>query len=117
LVLVTRIALRAHFGRVLPPADTGVLHALAEATHYVLYVFLAAVVVLGIVNACYRGFNLFDIWAMPRFGTGDAAIRRNINEWHEVAANVMVVVAFLHAMVALVHQYVWRDHLLGRMAP
>jgi cytochrome b561 len=49
-VLFTRIAWRAHFGRVLPPADEGVLHAVAKATHYTLYVLLAAVVVTGIAN-------------------------------------------------------------------
>ena len=41
LVLLTRIAWRAHFGRILPPADTGGLYAVAKATHCVLY--LAAV--------------------------------------------------------------------------
>jgi cytochrome b561 len=30
-VLLTRIAWRAQFGRVLPPADTGILHAIAVA--------------------------------------------------------------------------------------
>jgi cytochrome b561 len=115
-VLLTRIAWRAHFGRVLPPADTGVLYAVAKATHYVLYVLLAAVVVLGIVDASYRGFNLFGMWSVPKFGTGDAAIRHSINEWHGLAANLMILVAFIHAMAALVHQYVWRDHLMNRMA-
>jgi cytochrome b561 len=28
----------------------------------------------------------------------------------------MILVAFIHAMAALVHQYVWRDHLINRMA-
>jgi cytochrome b561 len=41
--------------------------------------YLAAVVVLGIVDASYRGFNLFGIWSVPKFGTGDAAIRHSIN--------------------------------------
>jgi cytochrome b561 len=117
LVLLTRIAWRAHFGRILPPADTGVLYAVAKVTHYFLYVLLAAVVVLGIVDASYRGFNLFGIWSVPKFGTGDAAIRHSINEWLGLAANLMILVAFIHAMAALVHQYVWRDHLINRMAP
>jgi cytochrome b561 len=117
IVLLTRIAWRARFGRILPPADTGALYAVAKATHYVLYVLLAAVVVLGIVDASYRGFNLFGIWSVPKFGTGDAAIRHSINEWHGLAANVMISIAFIHAIAALVHQYVWRDHLINRMAP
>lgn len=116
-VLLTRIAWRAHFGRLLPPADTGALHALAKVTHYTLYVLLAAVVATGIANASYRGFSIFSIWTVPRFGTGDPATRRSINDWHELAANLTLFVAFIHAAAALVHQYVWRDHLLNRMRP
>lgn len=116
-VLLTRVAWRANFGRVLPPADTGVLYAIAKTTHYTLYVLLAIVVVLGITDALYRGFNLFGAWALPQIGTGDKATRHTINEWHELAANVMVVVALLHAAAAMLHQYVWRDHLLERMEP
>ncbi|QOZ51636.1 cytochrome b [Bradyrhizobium sp. CCBAU 53338] len=116
LVLLTRVAWRAHFGLALPPADTGILHAIAGATHYLLYILLGAVVVLGIIDASYRGFDLFGIWSVPQFGTGNAATRRDINEWHELAANLTVLVAFLHALAALVHQYVWRDRLLDRMS-
>ena len=103
-------------GRVVAPAGTNLLYSVAKATHYVLYVLLAAVVVSGIVNASYRGFNLFGMWSVPQFGTGDAAIRHSINEWHGLAANLMILVAFIHAMAALVHQYVWRDHLIDRMS-
>jgi cytochrome b561 len=117
LVLLTRVAWRAHFGRVLPPADTGILYAIARATHYALYILLGAVVLLGIVDALYRGFNLFGVWSVPQFGTGDAATRRSINEWHELAANLTVLVAGMHATAALLHQYVWRDRLLERMKP
>jgi len=45
------------------------------------------------------------------------AVRRSINGWHELAANLILLVAFLHAVAALVHQYAWRDRLLNRMAP
>ena len=73
-------------------------------------------VVLGIVDASYRGFNLFGIWSVPKFGTGDAAIRHSINELHGLAANLMILVAVIHAMATLVYQYVWCDHLINRMA-
>ena len=116
-VLLTRVAWRAQFGRVLPPADTGVLYAIAKATHYTLYILLAVVIVTGIVNASYRGFNLFGVWSVPQFGTADATTRRSINEWHELAANATVLVGLLHAAAALIHQYVWRDRLINRMMP
>jgi cytochrome b561 len=117
LVLVLRIVWRAGFGRALPPADTGVLHAVAVVTHYALYVLVAAVVVLGVLDALYRGFVLFDLWPLPQIGTGDASVRRSIHGWHELAANLTAAVALLHAAAALVHHYVWRDRLLDRMAP
>jgi len=116
-VLLTRVAWRVHFGRVLPPSDTGILYAFAKATHYTLYALLAAVVVLGVADALYRGFNLFGAWPLPQLGTGDAATRHSIDEWHELAANLTVLVACLHAAAALVHQYAWRDRLLDRMKP
>ncbi len=115
VVLVTRIAWRAQFGMVLPPADQGVLHWIATATHYTLYVLLFAAAVSGILNASYRGVHLFDGWSFPQFGTGDRATRRSINDWHELAANALLAVACLHAAAALVHHYVWRDQLMERM--
>jgi cytochrome b561 len=73
------------------------------------------IVVTGIVNASYRGVNVFGLWSVPQFGTGDVATRRSINEWHELTANLTVLVGLLHGAAALVHQYVWRDRLLNRM--
>ncbi len=116
-VLLTRVAWRAQFGRMLPPADSGVLYVIAKTTHYALYVLLAAVVIAGIVDASYRGFNLFGVWSVPQFGTGDRAIRHSINEWHGLAANVLLAVAAIHGLAALGHHYVWRDHLLDRLRP
>jgi cytochrome b561 len=54
---------------------------------------------------------------VPQFGSGDAATRHSINEWHELAANLLIVVAAVHALAALGHHYVWRDRLLDRMRP
>lgn len=115
LVLVARVVWRTRFGRDLQAADTGVLNMIAKTTHYTLYVLLFAVVITGIANAFYHGFNIFGVWALPRIGSGDPATRRSINEWHELAANLIVLVAFVHAVAALVHQYVWRDRPLDRM--
>ena len=116
-VLLTRVAWRASFGLVAPPADQGVLYVLAKTTHYALYALLAVVVALGIGDALYRHFNLFGIWQLPQIGAGDAATRHSINEWHGLAANLLIIVAGFHALAALTHHYVWRDRLLNRMAP
>jgi cytochrome b561 len=117
MILLTRVAWRARYGRVLSQADAGLLDAVARTTHYALYVLLGVTVVMGVVAASYRGFNIFGVLAMPQIGTGDVATKRAITGWHGLAANLTVAIACVHAIAAFVHQYVWRDHLLERMLP
>ncbi|MCW6512934.1 cytochrome b [Lichenifustis flavocetrariae] len=114
-ILTWRIMWRTSDGRRLPPADSGALQALAKLTHYLLYVFLLVVVVLGIVNAFVRGYNLFDLVSLPQ--VGDRAWRRPITHWHGLAANILLGLALFHAAAALVHHYLWRDAVLKRMLP
>jgi cytochrome b561 len=97
----------------------GVLNWLAKGTHYAhaLYLLLLTVVVLGLANASYRGYNLYGVLTLPRFGSGDPAAEDSIKSWHGLAANLTIALAFLHAAAALGHQYVLRDHLLQRMRP
>jgi cytochrome b561 len=115
LVLAVRLVWRGAFGRSLPPGEAGALQALARLTHLALYALLIAVVATGIANASYRGFNLFGLWTMPQFGSADRATRRMINEWHELASNLILFVSLFHAAAALFHHYVRRDGLLSRM--
>lgn len=114
-VIGWRIVWRASTGRRLPPVDTGALHVFAKATHYSLYGLLLAALTLGIVNAFVRGYNLFDVVHLPQLG--DRAWRKQITEWHGLAANVLLGFALFHAAAALIHHYVWRDGLLRRMLP
>ena len=117
MLLAARIVWRSRFGRVLPPADTGFLFVIAKLTHNFLLLLLAVVVALGVVNALYRGVNLFGLWSLPPIGAGAVITRESVGEWHELSANLIMVTAVFHALAALMHQYVWRDHLLERMAP
>ena len=115
VVLIWRIAWRSSGGRALPAADQGALHVLAKATHYGLYLLLAVVVGLGLVNAFVRGYPIYGLFHLPQ--VGDRAWRRPITDWHGLAANIVLGLAGFHAAAALVHQYLWRDGLLGRMLP
>ncbi|WP_158815336.1 cytochrome b [Methylocapsa sp. S129] len=114
-VLAWRILWRSLGGRRLPAADSGILHFLAEATHCLLYALLLTVVALGVVNAFVRGSSLFDIVNVPQLG--DSALRRPITHWHGLAANILLGLAFLHAVAALIHHYALKDEVLRRMAP
>ena len=110
-----RIAWRSVGGVGLPPADSGLLHVIAKTTHYLLYILLGVVLLLGVVNAFVRGYNLFGWFSLPQLG--DKAWRRPITGWHELAANALLVVALLHAAAALAHHYVFKDGVLRRMLP
>jgi cytochrome b561 len=114
-VIAWRIIWRNFGGNRLPAADTGVLHVVAQATHYGLYLLLLAVVVLGIINAFVRGYNLFDLVSLPQ--VGDRAMRKPITHWRGFAANLLLVLAGLHAAAALFHHYIIRDSVLARMVP
>jgi cytochrome b561 len=114
-VIAWRMNWRYLGGRRLPPADTGVLHVVAEATHYGLYLLLLATIVLGIINAFVRGYNLFDLVSLPQIG--DRAMRKPITNWHGLAANLLLILAGLHAAAALFHHYILRDNVLARMVP
>jgi cytochrome b561 len=92
-----------------------VLYVLAEATHYALYGLLLVAVGLGVVNAFVRGYNLFDLLRLPQIG--DAALGRPITHWHGLAANVLLVLALVHAAAALLHYYGLKDRVLQRMLP
>ena len=115
VILIWRLVWRYSGGRGLPAADAGMLHVLAKATHYGLYLLLVSVVTLGVVNAVVRGYSIYGLFHLPQLG--DRAWRRPITDWHGLAANIMLALAGVHAAAALVHQYLWRDGLLGRMMP
>ena len=110
-----------------PPADVNEFNRwliswtdpAARLTHYALYFLLFAVPIVGILLQFSRGH------ALPLFGlaeiaspfTADRGLAHNLKELHEVLANLLVIVALLHAGAAVVHHVVFRDNTLVRMAP
>lgn len=117
IVLLGRVAWRASAGRSLPLADSGWLGVTAKVVHYGLYALVAATVVLGIFNAWQRGDVLFNVYTLPTLVPGDLALKRTLESLHGDFADVVLIVAGLHAAAALVHHYVLRDSVLRRMLP
>jgi cytochrome b561 len=95
------------------------LDCLGSSAHYALYLLLALVPVVGIVTQFARGdalsiFGIFEIaspWAKNR------VFARSVTEIHEILANMLVILAALHAVAALIHHWVLRDRTLIRMLP
>ena len=115
VVLGWRLAWRGTGGRRLPSIDAGAARIAAKAIHHLLYGLLLTVVALGVINAFLRGYSLFGLVSLPQLG--ERAWRRPITEWHGLAANALLGLAFFHAAAALGHHYVWKDGVLRRMLP
>lgn len=117
IVLLIRVLWRASAGRKLPLADQGWLGVTAKVVHYGLYVLVAVTVVLGIFNAWQRGDVLFNVYKIPQLIPGDRALRRVLGGLHGDCADIVLMVAGLHAAAALAHHYLLRDRVLRRMLP
>lgn len=115
-VFVVRVVWRLTGGRRLPPADRGLLHGVAKATHWGLYGLIGITLALGVFNVWVRGDSIFNAFSIPAYDPGDKALRAWVQNWHSTLATFILALAGLHAGAALVHRYVWHDGVLARMA-
>jgi cytochrome b561 len=115
VVLLMRIAWRTGSGRRLPPANQGVMGYLAKAVHIGLYVVVVSVVLLGISNAWARGDSLFSLWKIPKLYPDIQQLKPTIENLHGTFANVLLILAGAHALVAIVHHFILRDGVMRRM--
>jgi cytochrome b561 len=116
-LIVGRLTWRATRGRRLPPTDRGVLRLAATTVHGLLYLLIVTIIGLGIVNFWTRGDSLFGLISVPKLALGGADLHRRVGRLHALAANLILMVAALHAAAAIWHQYWRRDGLLSRMIP
>ena len=70
---------------------------------------------LGIVNAWARGDKLFGLVVLPKLLPGRPQLRQTIESLQNVLANGLVIAAGLHALVALLHHFWFKDDVLRRM--
>jgi cytochrome b561 len=115
LLLLLRIGWRWHGGRRLAPPEGRLWRWLSNATHYGLYGLLLVQIALGLANAWVRGEHVFTWFVIPAYDPADKALRTLVGNLHELAADVILVVAGLHASAALYHHYVLHDGILRRM--
>lgn len=112
---VARLGWRIGAAPAVPSLNRGAMRFAERAVHALLYVLLAATLVLGVVNLAVRGWDLFGLIRIPAFAPDDRALRRAVNGWHELGANMLIGLAAAHAAAALFHQFVLKDRLLRRM--
>ncbi len=116
-VLLYRLWWRLTRGRHLPGIGTRGLQVLARSMHLALYACLLATVVLGLANVWIRGDNLFYLYKVPAFDPGNKVLRATVEDYHAYAANLLLILAGLHAAAGLAHHYILNTEILGRMIP
>lgn len=116
-VLIRRIWWRLADGVRMKGAGSNAFDTIATWTHKVLYLLLVGTVLLGIANTWVRGDTLFMLLKIPAFDPGNTALRESVENLHSWAANILLIVAGLHAAAALLHHFVLKDDILRRMLP
>jgi cytochrome b561 len=89
----------------------------AKAGHWALYALLLAVPLAGLATLFARGQPL-NVAGLVEFASPwvrDRALARSAKEIHETLSDALVLLAFLHALAALAHHYVFKDATLRRM--
>jgi len=120
VLVLWRIAMRLATGApALPPGMSPLERRLAAVAHSALYLLLVVLPVLGIALTWLRGdaLSFFGLFTLPAPVAADRELARTVKELHELAANLILAVAGLHAAAALWHHYVRRDSVLKRMLP
>jgi len=125
LVLLGLIALRllwrlSHTAPLPPPTMRPWELLAAKLTHLGLYTLMVALPLLGLATAYARGRPLnvgFTQIPLPPTALVSKSVARFFKETHEIAFDLLLALAFAHALAAIWHHVVRKDDVLTRMLP
>lgn len=105
-----------------PPPESGIppwQTMTARIVHWLLYVLLFVVPILGWINASWRGFPIVMFGLeLPKLVDTRAAGWAWTGDLHALLANYAILILVgLHVAAALYHRLVRRDRVLQRMLP
>ena len=92
----------------------------ATATHWLLYLLLLVILVLGWASASGRGFtiSLFGLVSLPGILPVKSPLTGQIGDIHSALSTYgLLSLAGLHTLAALYHHFLLRDNTLRRMLP
>ena len=120
-VAVIRLAYRASHGE--PPPEDGIppwQATSARILHWLLYLLLFVLPILGWVNADWRGMpvSFFGLFEMPKIIATRAPGWNWTGDIHSLLATYALLgLVGLHVLAALYHYFFRRDRVLQRMLP
>jgi cytochrome b561 len=117
-LVVPRLILRLAGGAPDMAAPRGWLASGAKIGHGLLYLLLIAVPITGWYSASRLGVPVsFFGLHLPAIAAPVQGRPGLIAELHENGGNLILILAGLHALMAIWHQFVLRDGTLQRMSP
>jgi cytochrome b561 len=102
-----------------PDVLSPLLGVVSRITHFLLYVALVLVPLLGWINASSRGWTvrLLGVVPYPALSEPSSAFGHAMGDVHSILAWVLAALIGLHVVAALFHRFILRDHVLQRMLP
>jgi cytochrome b561 len=91
----------------------------AQFVHLSLYSLFFVVPLVGWAYSSASGFPvvLFGVISLPDFVAADEVLAVSLRAWHDNLAILLGLLALVHIVAALKHQFIDRDGLLSRMRP
>ncbi|MFT3731235.1 MAG: cytochrome b [Hyphomicrobium sp.] len=96
-----------------PPALTGVSHLV----HWALYALLLVVPILGFLAISYGDYLDVFNFRLPAFVDKNEDLSKEIFEWHETGAILIIAFVVLHIAAAIYHRFLRKDRVVERMIP
>jgi cytochrome b561 len=94
------------------------LDVAARIGHWALYGLLAVIPLTGWYTAARLGLHVsFFGLALPALTTPVEGRPGMVAELHQLAGNAILILAGVHALLALWHQFILKDGTLERMSP
>jgi cytochrome b561 len=96
-----------------PPALTGVSHLV----HWALYALLIAMPIIGYKAISYGDYlDVFGVH-LPAITEKNEALSKEVFEWHETGAYLIIAFVTLHIIAAVYHRFIRKDRVVERMIP
>jgi cytochrome b561 len=91
----------------------------SEAAHWLLYLLVLLTTLSGWLFASARGWSVswFFIAPLPMLTSGNRALVKALNGWHQNFMWALLVVVGLHIAAAFVHLFYYRDGVMRRILP